>query len=307
MRRFGIILLAILLLLALVGFAAKRVLLDTASVPPRSRMVIDLGVLRGLAQAPAAELPIRINSELVGEHTVPRVAAVAGGGFGPHTMVRTAFQVVYEDGAVIIDSGMDRELAESANPAASFYAERYEAVQEGMRRAKLIVVTHEHSDHISGISRTRFPDEVLPRTVLTREQADNREQLESARFAPDALARVRVLDYDAAHRLAPGLVLIKAPGHTPGTQMIYVLLRDGREFLFVGDIVWHMDNVIQLVGRPRIVTDFLLGEDRDAVLEQIRMLHDFRRRHGDVYIVVAHDADQYRRLVHSRVIGAAFE
>ena len=54
MRRFGIILLAILLLLALVGFAAKRVLLDTASVPPRSRMVIDLGVLRGLAQAPAS-------------------------------------------------------------------------------------------------------------------------------------------------------------------------------------------------------------------------------------------------------------
>ena len=307
MRRLGIVLLAILVVLGLAGFAAKRVLLDTASVPPRSRATIELAVLRGLAQASAAELPIRINSELVGENTLPRVAVIAGGGFGPHTMVRTAFQLVYGDGAVIIDSAMDRELTESVNPAASFYAERYEALQDGMRRAKAIIVTHEHVDHVGGISRSSFPDEVLPRTVLTREQAENREELARARFEPDALAEVQVLDYDDSHRLAPGLVLIKAPGHTPGTQMIYVLLRDGREFLFVGDIVWHMDNVTQLIGRPRIVTDFLVREDRKVVLEQIRMLHDFRRRHPDVYMVVAHDAHQYRQLVHSRVIGAAFE
>ena len=307
MRRFGIVLLASLVVLAVLGFVAKRILLDTASVPARSRTQIELAALRGLAQAPETELPIRINSELVGENTFPRVAVIAGGGFAPHAMVRTAFQVVYADGTVIIDTAMDRELTEAVNPDAAFYAERYDAVQQGMRQATTIVATHEHADHIGGISRTLFPDDVLPRTVLTREQAENELQLERARFASEALSRVQVLDYDELHRLAPGLVLLKAPGHTPGTQIVYVLLRDGREFLFVGDIIWTMDNVRKLRGRPRIVTDYLLGEDRDVVLEQIRMLRDFRRKHPDVYMVVAHDAAQYRELVHSRVIGAAFE
>jgi glyoxylase-like metal-dependent hydrolase (beta-lactamase superfamily II) len=308
MRRAGLVLLALLVLLGAGVFVAKRYLLDTASVPPRSRERIELGELRGLARSISGALPVRINSELVGESTVPEVAVIAGGGFGPHPMVLTAYQVVYSDGSsVIIDTAMDRDLSDELSPDRTFYLERFSAVQEGMRKATAIVVTHEHPDHIGGISRTPFPDDVLTRVVLTREQAGSTEQLEASRFEREALEQVQVIDAERTHALAPGIVLIKAPGHTPGSLMVYVLLQDGGEFLFVGDIVWDMDNVTRLIGRPRLVTDYLLGELRGVVLEQIRMLHDFSRKNPDVHLVVSHDSSQYRSFQRSGRIGSAFE
>ena len=306
MRRFGIATVLVVAVLAVTGYIAKRVLIDTATVPPRSLRQLELGELRRLTHSISGPLPLRINSEVVAEATLPSFVIVAGSGFGPRTVVATAFQVVYARGSVIIDTAPDRELVEGLLPDARFFPERFAAVQEGMRSARTILVTHEHPDHIGGISQALPPEEVLPKVVLTAEQVANREQLERAGISDRDLARVQVIAYEDTHVIAPGIVLVKAPGHTPGSQLVYVLLEGGREFLFVGDVAWDMDNVTRLVGRPRIVT-WLLEEDREAVLEQVRMLHDFMRRHDDVLVVVSHDAGQLRSLVRSRAIGGAFE
>jgi len=307
MRRLGIVVLTLIVVLGLVGFVAKRVLLDTASVPARSQQEINLGALRGAARSVEGALPLRINSELIGESALPSFAVVAGTGFGPHPMVRVAYQVVYPGGHVILDAAMDRELSEELSPDASFYPDRYAALQEALRTARAIVITHEHPDHIGGISKTAFPDEVWPQVILTREQNESRMQLDRAQFPAEAHEAVQVIDFEGIHALAPGIVLMKAPGHTPGTQLVYVMLQNGSEFLFVGDVVWDMENVVRLTGRPRIITDWIIGEDRAAVLEQIRMLHDFSRRHDDVYIVVSHDEGQYRAYLESGLLGAEFE
>jgi len=62
--------------------------------------------------------------------------------------------------------------------------------------------------------------------------------------------------------------------------------------LFVGDVVWNYDAITQLKYRPRLITDLFLGEDRAAVLAQIRAL---RIRHDaqDIPIVVSHDRRTY--------------
>ena len=315
-----------LVLLALLGataFIAKRVLLDSAPAPPRSQRALDLGRLRQLARSLDAPLPRRINGELIAESTLPGVAVVAGGGFGPHPIVHTSFQVVYRDRTTIIDAAMNRELAESLSPDATFYPERYQVLQTALRQADLIVVTHEHADHIGGLGHAPYAEEILPSVVLTQEQIENPAELVRAGFSEQAMGRVRVLDYERHHVLEPGVVLVKAPGHTPGSQMIYVLLQSGDEFLLVGDVVWDRVNIQTLTGRPRLVTDFLeiadplvsldacvrerLREDREAILDQLRMLHDFARAHEEVHIVVSHDASLFRRQLRSRVIGDAFE
>jgi hypothetical protein len=45
------------------------------------------------------------------------------------------------------------------------------------------------------------------------------------------------------------MVLIKAAGHTPGSQMVYVVLDSRREYLLIGDAAWHMDGVRQVTGK----------------------------------------------------------
>jgi glyoxylase-like metal-dependent hydrolase (beta-lactamase superfamily II) len=51
--------------------------------------------------------------------------------------------------------------------------------------------------------------------------------------------------------IAPGVVLKKAQGHTPGSQMVFVALASGSELLFVGDVVWNFDAVTQLKYRRK--------------------------------------------------------
>jgi len=101
-------------------------------------------------------------------------------------------------------------------------------------------------------------------------------------------------------------VLVKAPGHTPGSQMVYVRLASGKELLFIGDVAWHMDQIRQLWYRPRLVTDFFIHENRDQVLAEFRTLHDMAEREP-IQLVVSHDVDQRKELAASGVLGEHFE
>ena len=69
------------------------------------------------------------------------------------------------------------------------------------------------------------------------------------RLTPDQAARFIVVDYEKYLPVAPGIVLIKAAGHTPGSQMVYIALESGRELLLIGDTTWHMDGVRQMRGQ----------------------------------------------------------
>ncbi|MGZ3461634.1 MAG: hypothetical protein ACXU86_24345, partial [Archangium sp.] len=98
------------------------------------------------------------------------------------------------------------------------------------------------------------------------------------------------------HLLRPGIVLIKAPGHTPGSQMLYVRLADGREFLLVGDIAWRQDNIRLPRMHPRVV-NWLGHEDGAAMAEQLRYLHDLQQAEPGLNLVVAHDGAQMAELL----------
>jgi glyoxylase-like metal-dependent hydrolase (beta-lactamase superfamily II) len=81
------------------------------------------------------------------------------------------------------------------------------------------------------------------------------------------------------------VVLQKAPGHSRGSQLIYVELADGKRFLVVGDIAWTKDNIRLQRGRPGLAS-VLMKEDRGEVAAQVKAL---ARLPADVHVIVAHD------------------
>jgi glyoxylase-like metal-dependent hydrolase (beta-lactamase superfamily II) len=97
--------------------------------------------------------------------------------------------------------------------------------------------------------------------------------------------------------LAPGVVLVKAPGHTPGSQLVYVRLQDEREYLFIGDVAWHLDQITKLHYRPKLVTDWFLGDDRRAEHSQFRAIHELMRTNPQLLVVVSHDPDERKRFL----------
>jgi glyoxylase-like metal-dependent hydrolase (beta-lactamase superfamily II) len=55
-----------------------------------------------------------------------------------------------------------------------------------------------------------------------------------------------VVDYDPVLPIAPGVVLVKTPGHTPGSHVVYVRLKCGQEILLAGDGAWNMAGIATL-------------------------------------------------------------
>lgn len=287
-KRLGWGLLGLLVLLGLflaVGLSAR-------DIPEQDTAPFDLEAMRALARSGEGPLPRELRAERVGRGEVPaRALVVAGGGFSPHVFEFFTYQLVWEDGrSVLVDAVADEKTFLENFPGAQFDAAAWARMQEAMRQAEAVVITHEHFDHASGIAHSPQLGEIAPHVALTPAQLTSKVGLEAG-FTPEVRAQLKPLAYRGMHRLRPGVVLIEAPGHTPGTQLVYVQLASGRELLLVGDIAWHRDNYELPRMHPRLV-NWLGGEDADAMARQLRWLHDLRRTHPDVSLVVAHDGEQ---------------
>lgn len=267
--------------IAAVVLIAKHFLLDTAAAPG-AKYVIDLQALHRAATASGA-LPDHIEVEQVGAFAFPQKLVIAGDSFHLHPMVLLSHRVVWPNRSLIIDTAMSPAAAK-AMPGSKIDEAAFARVQAALKKADDIVFTHEHSDHVGGVASSPDFASIAKKVRITREQL-NSPKLEQKDFPPGALGQLEALDYHGLYTLAPGVVLQKAPGHSVGSQLIYVELANGTRFLFVGDIAWAYDNITRQTGRPGLAT-LLMSEDRPAVAAQLQALAALP---PDVHIIVAHD------------------
>jgi glyoxylase-like metal-dependent hydrolase (beta-lactamase superfamily II) len=283
---------------ALIGLMALLyAALWSSPTPAAGAFKIDLAAARAMvAQAMG---PVEIRAIKVAEAAVPAGATIAGRSlFTKEPLVIVAYQLVYADGStVMIDSAHNMELHQKnfAPDGAGFDQDAFDRMQQALRAAKLILVTHEHLDHLGGIAQSPYLAELAPKVWLTRAQLDG-PTLPHVQFKAADLKLFTPVDLNGPTSPAPGVVVIPAPGHSTGTQLIYVRRSDGREYLFVGDIAWHADAIRLTTGRPYVVSQYMLREDRQAVADQLLALQPLLAA-GEVTLIVAHDDAQFRELL----------
>jgi glyoxylase-like metal-dependent hydrolase (beta-lactamase superfamily II) len=296
--------------LVVVAAGAYWYLIADGAVPSSSTYKTDIALWRQLVAGDSAQLPAEIRVEVAGRDTVPLAAMQAGAAFDEYPRVRAAFQVNGPGGSTIIDSTMDKDLGAKTQrgETASFDEAAYGRVIAAMGVATTVAVTHEHPDHIGGVARFPVPERLAERLVLVKPQHDAIASFTADGRVPVAYAKARIHDMAAPQRIAPGVVMIPAAGHTNGNVMFYLRLADGREVLFIGDIAWVLSNVTDLTTRPRFTQQFFMvsHEDRDAVAEQIRALHDLSKAEPALVLIPAHDAPVIQSLVASGLIKEKF-
>jgi glyoxylase-like metal-dependent hydrolase (beta-lactamase superfamily II) len=223
------------------------------------------------------------------------------------TIAFPVFQIRFADKWIMVDAGFEREMWErfsgSERPV-TYWQDRYDRVRLGLRNADVIVLTHEHWDHAAGVESGDDLTQVARRTLLTSIQ--HQTFLHPAapqhylRLRSDSVPRYRIVDYDLLYSLAPGVVLIKAPGHTPGAQFIYVQLASGREILLVGDLVWLREGLETGRQRPEAASQDL-KEDRQTIQQQINWVRDIVRREK-IAVLPCHDSRVLKALADSGLV-----
>lgn len=276
------------------------------NVPEATAYKTDIAGWRQLVAGDTAQLPTEVRLEIVGRDTMPFIAVQAGGANNNFARVRTSFQLNGPAGSVVIDSGMDQEIASAAQrgETAAFDKAAYGRVIAAMGVAARVAITHEHLDHIGGALRFPVPERLAERLVLTRQQFAGL----GASKVPPAYAAMPHLDLTAAIRIAPGVVMIPAEGHTVGSAMFYARLGNGREMLFLGDIAWAISNVRVPAVRPRFVQQVYMSppEDRGKVADQIRALHDLSKAEPALTMIPSHDAAYIEELIAKGLITEKF-
>ena len=126
-------------------------------------------------------------------------------------------------------------------------------------------------------------------------------------YPEGALDGYEPLSYDRMYALAPGIVLIEATGHTPGSQIVYVRLQNAQEYLFIGDVAWHYAGINLVRPRPNLVSRFFLGEDRPRTHAQVAELKSLEAENPGLAIIVGHDAGRTKDQMESGLLGNRFQ
>ena len=265
----------------------------------------DLAIIRRMATVPPGALPLAVNGVRIAASIRPKKFVIAGGDDSPVTMPRTAFQVVYPDCTVMLDSGFDKATHDSFSPdkPEPYFPEQFVKLERALNAARLIVLTHHHADHVGGVVTASNFASLAGKTIITMDVADclmNTPHRPHLKLTQAAIEKFIVLDYPKYYPVAPGMVLIRSPGHSTNSQMVYMRLQSGREILHSVDAAWNLENVLLLRGKAAP----WVKEDVPAVLGQLRWLKRTHENERDLTILITHDDELFNRVTTSGIVGA---
>lgn len=293
----------LLLMLVIVGLTMAHI-----------AVVREMPVLPGLSllqmMDDGGDPPVRLSYVNTASQEMPR-SAVLDATQDPDPQARyvmsfPAFVLEWADGKILlVDAGMTREEAASfgrplewavrAKPMQVFGSV---AEQLGGARSRVqgIVFTHLHSDHVGGIDElcAGRPDRItafMTEAQVERPNYTTRGGLRRVRAS--SCVELARLEHGPIFRLEgfPGVMVLAAGGHTPGSQMIVARVGSRwatQTYVFAGDIANHIDGIRHDIPKPFLYSLLVVPEARTRLAELRRYLKGLRDR-GGFRVLVSHD------------------
>jgi len=240
------------------------------------------------------------------DHRVAGFAYRGGSLLEPRDFSVAATLVKHPKGDLLIDTGFGRNIDEQFKTMPWNFrvitsyslwrpaADQLRVAGYDQRSLRAILLTHSHWDHVSGLPD--FPG--VPVLVTPQEHAFIRKgghgqfgkPFTGIRYEEYGFEGGPYLGFPASHDVYGdgSIVVVPAPGHTPGGVVIFVTLSNGTRYAFVGDIVWQLEGITEREERPWITrrsSDSDAAGNRENILRMIAL----QERLPELVIVPAHD------------------
>jgi glyoxylase-like metal-dependent hydrolase (beta-lactamase superfamily II) len=243
-----------------------------------------------------------------------RTAAFAYRGGSPREkrdFVMTAALVRHPQGDVLIETGLGRTIASQLRQMPFLFrlgtdlvqsqpaADQLDAAGYDRNHLRYILLTHAHWDHVSGVPD--FPGVPVLVTPAEHQFIDDggfanatARSINTSRWQDYVFDGGRYLGFDQSHDLYGdgSIVMVPAPGHTPGSVVVFVALPSGARYAFVGDLVWQREGVLEREERPWLVRT-AIDQDPVALQRSLLRLSAIATRFPQITLVPSHDARGY--------------
>jgi N-acyl homoserine lactone hydrolase len=219
--------------------------------------------------------------------------------------------VRHPSGDLLFDTGFGRDVdrhvlttpklmqATSSYRKGGTVADHLRAIDQ---RPKAVILTHAHWDHVSGLAdlpaipiwvnaaERAFIDQGGEATALIR-------GFEMLNYQPYEFSGGPYLGFESSFDVYGdgSIVLVPAPGHTPGSIIAFVHTPDGRHYALVGDLVWQKEGIDLPAERPWLARR-TVDWDAQKVRRLIVHMHQLQKAMPDLIVVPAHDARVWARL-----------
>ena len=217
-----------------------------------------------------------------------------------------SFILEWADGRLLlVDVGMDESgavefgaplemlgMAEPMKPLVSVN----DKLGQAREKVQGITFTHLHADHVGGIKALCQSGDFAASVFMTEAQAERPNFTTSGGLdllrETDCI-RLRTSRKGPVYSLEgfPGVGLIRAAGHTPGSQLVVARIGSGptaQNVVFTGDIVNHAEAIPLDRGKPLLYRTFIVPEDETRQASLRKFLAELEQEHAFTPLV-SHD------------------